>query len=113
MIKRQFTFLASLLAIACLAYGCTTNQQKIAYNTLYTVETTTTSVYDGYVDTVINGQSSITNLPTVSKAYNHFQGAFLLALDAAQFNTNALAPESLVIESKDIINLINTIKGGK
>ena len=98
-------------AIGAISTGCTTNQQKIAYNTLYSVEKTTTAAYDSYIDTVIKGISTKDGVPRVSKAYNTFQASFLLALDAAQYNTNALAPAALMVESMDVINLINQVKG--
>lgn len=102
--------LAGLVA-AVLIVGCTTTQQLRSYQTLYTVEHLTSDTYDGYLDTVIKGQTSTNSTPKVSKAFNLFQASYLVALDAAQYNTNALAPSSLVQESTDVINLINTVKG--
>lgn len=91
--------------------GCVTQQQTIAYKTLFSVEKLTSGAYDGYIDSVIAGQSTTNGVPRVSKAFNKFQGSFAIALDAVQFNTNALAPASLVIESGDVVNLINQFKG--
>lgn len=99
------------LSLIVLMVGCTTTQQQTTYKTLYTVEHLTVSTYDGYLDTVIKGQTTTNSVPQVSKAYNDFQAAYIIALDAAEYNTNALAPENLVVESQDIINLINTVKG--
>lgn len=93
-----------------LVTGCNTSQQKVAYNTIYSVEKGVTASYDGYLDTVITGATPTNSVPTVSKAYNHFQGSVALALDAVQFNTNALAPTSLIQESTDVISLIGTFK---
>lgn len=93
--------------------GCTTSQQTTAFNTLYTVEHTTVAAYDGYLTSVIKGTTATNDLPKVSKAFNTFQKSFLVALDAAQFNTNALAPASLVTESQDLLNLLTTVKGKK
>ena len=89
--------------------GCKSTPQTIAYNTLYSVEKATTAAYDGYVDLVIKGKTTSLYVPSVSKAYDHFQASMFVALDAVQFNTNALAPSSLVIESDDLINLIKTV----
>lgn len=91
-----------------LVTGCNTSQQKVAYNTIYSVEKGVTASYDGYLDTVITGKTPTNSVPAVSKAYNHFQGGVLIALDAVQFNTNALAPANLVQEGADVINLIGT-----
>jgi len=103
--------LASLGLVAIVAIGCTTTQQQTTFNTLYSLEHVTVATYDGYLDTVIKGQTSTNSVPQVSKAYNTFQASYLVALDAAQYNTNALAPNSLLVESQDVINLINTVKG--
>lgn len=101
----------SLAFFAVIATGCTTSQQTITYKTLFSIEHVTVSAYDGYLDTVIKGQTSTNSLPLISRAYNTFQGSYLIALDVAQYNTNALAPAALITESQDIINLINTVKG--
>lgn len=106
--------LIGLVSVALLAVGlvaCNTTQQRIAYNTLYSVEKATTGAYDGYVDSIIKGVSTTNGLPKVSKAYNIYHNSFLIALDAVEFNTNALAPASLIVESQDVINLITNLKG--
>lgn len=103
--------LVPLVSIALLIAGCTTTQQTTAYKTLYSVEHTTVSAYDGYIDTVIKGQTSTNQVPTVAKAFNTFQASYIIALDAVQYNTNALAPAALVQESQDVIGLIITAKG--
>ena len=101
----------AILALSMFAaVGCVTTPKQAAFNTLYSVEKLTTGAYDGYIDSVIVGQSTTNGVPRVSSAYNKFQGSFVIALDAVQFNTNALAPASLVTESGDVINLINQFK---
>ena len=90
--------------------GCKTSQQQAAFNTLYSVEHTTVSAYDGYLDLVVAGKLTTNAVPRVAKSFNTFQASFLVALDAAQFNTNALAPANLLVESQDVINLITQIK---
>jgi len=106
-----------LLLLCALAFlsmtftGCNTTQQTIAYKSLYSVERVTTAAFDGYLDSVIAGQTSTNSLPRVGSAYNKFHASFLVALDAVQFNTNALAPASLVVESQDVLNLIVEVKG--
>jgi hypothetical protein len=105
--------IAITLAVALgqfVGSGCTTAQQQTTYNSLFTVEHTVVSTYDGYLDLVIKGSVSTNGLPSVSKSYNTFQGAYLVALDAAQFNTNALAPANLITEAGDFVNLVNVIK---
>ncbi len=95
---------------AALLTGCTSSQQTTTYNTLYTVEHTTVAAYDGYVKAILKGDASTNGLPAVSKAFNKFQASFLVALDAAQFQTNSLAPASLIVEGQDVLNAINQFK---
>ncbi len=100
-----------IVALALCVAGCAVTTQTVAYKTLYSVEKVTTGAYDGYLDSVIQGVTSTNAMPRVSSAYNKFQTSLIVALDAVQFNTNALAPDSLVIESGDLINLISAVKG--
>lgn len=88
--------------------GCTTSQQTTALNTLGTLEATATTAVDNYDALVIKGVVSTNSFPQVSKAYNDFQAAMILAVTLVQNNTNALAPANLVQEETDLINLINT-----
>lgn len=106
-------FLLFLLAIGLcsLPQGCTTTQQTTAYKTLYSLESSTTATYQGYLDLVIKGTVATNDVPKVAKAYNAFHAGALVALDAVAYNTNALAPANLVIEAQDVVNLINTAKG--
>lgn len=96
-----------------LFYGCSTSQQRTAFNTLGTVETSTTAAVDGYFLLVGQGKVPTNGVPTVSRDFNKFQGAMLVALDVVQNNTNALAPTSLMQLSTDLINEIGQFKGGK
>jgi hypothetical protein len=98
-----------LLAAALLVGGvtaCNTTQQRTAYKTLASVELTTTAAVDGYFSATIKGFASTNGIPKVSKAYNDFQKAFVLAVDLAQNNTNALAPDSLAQEGADVVSLV-------
>lgn len=99
-------FVAGLLLVAC-----NTSQKRIGYNTIYSVQRTGTAAVDGYYSLVIKGALPTNDVPKVSRAYNQFQASVLVALDVVQFNTNALAPASLVIEATDLVNLVNSIKG--
>ncbi|HSS99978.1 MAG TPA: hypothetical protein VLK33_23245 [Terriglobales bacterium] len=100
------TAIFMLAFVGLVSNGCTTNQERNAYNTLYSVQVTTTATVDGYYSATIKGLVSTNGIPQVSKAYNDFQKAFIVAIDAAQFNTNALAPASLQQESADVIALV-------
>ena len=90
--------------------ACSSTQQTVTYKTLYSLENLTLTAYDAYMDHVIAGKTRTNDVPKISKAFNTFQASMATAVDAAQFNTNALAPTSLMILSEDLINLINTAR---
>jgi hypothetical protein len=89
--------------------GCKTSQQRIAYNTLHSVQTVTVGAYDGYIAAIISKKIPGDDLPAISRKFDTFQAAFRVALDAVQYNTNALAPDNLTVISGDLINLINAV----
>lgn len=99
-----------LVTTLIVSAGCTTTQQRATYNSLYSLEKTTSTIVDGYFAMVINGSVPTNGVPQVSTLFNKFQASFLLALDAAQYNTNAMAPAALQVESQDLINLITILR---
>jgi hypothetical protein len=107
-------YFAPALVAVCIAVAivaCTTSQVSTAAKTLATVEITTKTAYDGYLTLVVTGKVRTNEVPAVSKAFNDFQAAMVLAVVSVQNNTNALAPDSLVQEGQAVINLISTVKG--
>ncbi len=100
-----------LIGLMGLMGACTTSQQQVAVNTLFTLEQTATAAVDGYDSLVIKGTVPTNDVPKVSALYNKFQASMLVALDAVQFNSNAIAPPSLVVESQDLVNLITRLQG--
>lgn len=105
----KLTALTTLL----LLVACNTTTQQKSYNTIYTLEKATTSAYSAYVDCVIESYCATNGFDKVSQDYNKFHAASLFALTLVHNDTNALAPSSLVVESGDLINLINEVKGGR
>ncbi len=97
---------ALLVATPGCAFVRNSTPQKIAVTSLGTVQTVTLAAYDGYIDGVIQGVVKTNGVPAVSRTFDKFQSATLVALDGVQFNTNALAPASLMILSQDVLNLI-------
>jgi hypothetical protein len=115
-IKRSFLIIASAVMLCSLAAtlpvvlsGCTTSQQTVAGKSLYTLEHTTTSAYDAYAIGVIKGTIPTNSLPQVSAKFNQFQAGMTLAITLAQNNTNAIAPANLIVESQELLSLINSI----
>jgi len=108
--KRLLTalFAISLLtATVSLPLACVgPTAEKRTYNTIYTLQQTAITAYDAYIGGVIDGKIPTNGVPRVSKAFNVFQATSVLALDAAQWNTNATAPANLSALSLDLLNII-------
>lgn len=106
-----FAVMLALVVVIVMCSGCQTTRQQAEYNTLYSLEKTTTAAFDGYVQLIVDKKVNADYLPAVSSHYNKFQAAMTLALDAVQHDQNAVAPPYLAQESADLINLINLAKG--
>lgn len=108
--KNIFGLLLIIAGLVFATSGCAflknSTPQKIAVTSIGSVQTVTLAAYDGYIDLVIKGTAKTNGVPAVSRSFNTFQSATLLALDGVQANTNALAPASLMILSQDVLNLI-------
>lgn len=88
--------------------GCKSTPREVAYKTLFSLQTTVVGAYDGYITEIVKGNVATNSVPAVSKKFNKFQLSYIVALDVANYGTNALAPNSLVAEAGDLINLINS-----
>lgn len=80
--------------IGTTGMSCKPTQQRITYNTLYSVGSAVNSAYAAYNDAVVQGKAIFS--PNVAKAYNDFQAAFAVAVQAAQLNPQAIAPQNIV-----------------
>lgn len=109
----------NLLAIFALGLligipiGCGTTPKSVAYKTLYGLEQTTVSAYDGYLQLVIQGKVRTNSVPKISRDFNQFQTAMQAAIELANHSTNALASANLVIASEGIVSSIVQEKGVK
>lgn len=111
-------FLILRISLGCLAgaaivtvpTACQMTPRTIAYNTLYSVEKSTTAAYDGYLDLVIKGEVKKDGVPSVSQAFNRFQVGMQTALTAAQYNYNAPASQTVTDLAAAVLNAILTAK---
>jgi len=89
-------FLSVCLASFPLVTGmtCSKSQQRITYNSLYSVGVGVNTAYAAYMDQVVSGKATFS--PNVGKAYNDFQSAFNVAVVAASNNPQAIAPQNVV-----------------
>ncbi len=87
------------------AMTCTPSQQTIAYKTIYSVEVSTRAAFDAYLDQAVRTVPPDTNgLAHAALAFNTFQASARVAIDAAQGNTNAPAPQSLLDAQSKAMN---------
>jgi len=109
----RFISIALLAATLCLVdlslVGCSTPQQRVAYNTIFTVEQTASAAVDGYYAAVIKGLATTNEVPQVSQAYNHLQIACTIAASTTEAGTNVLAPANINIELVQLTNLIASL----
>ncbi len=103
----------SAFLVALIFVACSTTQQKTALVTIGALEASATGAVSSYYALVIKNQLPTNGVPKVSHAFNSFQASARLALEIVQQNTNAIAPGALVIESRDLLDLVNVISGVK
>lgn len=106
IIYASISLMLAGLCVGLVSTGCSTTQQRTAYITLSAVEMTTVATVDGYYLATIKGIAPTNGISKVSKAFSAFQDSFVLAVDLAKNNTNALAPIALQQESADVIALV-------
>ena len=98
------------IGLALLLVGCMSTSRTI-YNTLASVEATTTGAYGGYLNLVVQGKLPTNSVPAISKDYNIFQATWTAAVMIAQWNTNAVAPQPVLDASAKVLTGINIAKG--
>lgn len=100
-----------ILPLLVLLIGCA-SQSRVTYNTLASVQATTTGAFNGYLTLVVQGHLRTNDVPVVSRDYNLFQLTWSAAVALAQWNTNAAASLQVTDASSvvlaDIINAKNT-----
>jgi len=86
-----------VVVIALLLGGaCKSSPKKVAFDTLYTLEHSTTAAYDTYIAGVIMGKWKTNDVPVVSKNYDQFQIGMNGAVELAQFDWQSIAPSNVV-----------------
>lgn len=103
-------FASIVLLCAIIGLGMTCTAGRNTYTTLASTEKAVVLSYDGYLDSVIRGQSRTNELPLISKSFDLFQAAFRTAVDAASGNTNAPVTGDLSTKAANLIQQITTAK---
>jgi len=94
-----------LLAFALFAGACA-SKERVIFNTLYSVEHTTTAAYDGFLYGVVRGQIPTNNVPVVSQDYDRFQIGMKAAIEVAQYDVSAPASTEVVRLSNIVLKSI-------
>jgi len=97
--------------LAAMIVGCV-SQSRTVYNTLASIQVTTSGAFNTYLDLVVTGKLATNSVPAISKDYNTFQALWSSAVMVAQFNTNSVAPADVITASTTVINDIATAKKG-
>lgn len=111
---KQIALITALLLLTLAA--CVTKTRTV-YNTLFSVESATTTAVDGYYSYVAKqytgGNYAATNdVPRVNQAYNQFQSGLLVALKNVNWQSNTVAPFDVIAASLGVQNLIKQLTGG-
>lgn len=103
-----------IILIATFVFiGCKSPPDRIAYNTIASVEQTASVAVDGYYSLVIQGTVKTNGLPDVSLKFNQLQAAATVAANVGSAGTNSLAPAALVQELADLTAFISTLETKK
>lgn len=86
--------------------ACKYPPQRLAYNTIATELATVNSSYAAYVELVLLGKVKTNDFPKVTRAYETFQKSAQIAIELANFNTNAIAPPSVSSNSWFVLRTI-------
>lgn len=110
--RKMISGVAAVLVLFALA-ACTLTQKKIAYQTLYGLEVSTTATYNGFLTEVVKGKAPTNDVPKISAAYNKFQVGIDNAAKLVQYDWTNLAPSSVIGLANDVLNGILEAKGTK
>ena len=111
--------LAAAITVSCFVAtpvvftACTTSQQRISYNSLYSVGKSVDVAYRSYLDLVLAGKVKTNSVPAISKQYNEFQQAFGAAVVVLTLNTNAPASTAITAQASELIGNIAKAKEAK
>lgn len=103
--------LAAIVALA-IVVGCA-SQSKTVYNTLASVQVTTSGAYNAYLDLVVQGKVPTNSVPVVSRDYTIFQGVWNGAVQVASLGVQAPATAPVSAASAAVLADITAAKGTK
>jgi hypothetical protein len=103
----------AIIVLLFAVFGCGTTGDRTTYTTIAATDRAVTLSYDGYVDSVISGQSKTNDLPAISEGFNLFKAAERTAIDAAQGNSGAPPSPEMSRQAGALLQRITNAKGKK
>lgn len=101
--------LSAVFAVAILI-GCV-SASKTVYNTLASVQVTTSGAYSAYLDLVVQGKLTTNSVPLVSKDYTIYQTVWNTAVSVASLGVNAPATQPVTDAAAKVVADITIAKG--
>ena len=115
---RKTKTIAAVLGLCCAlillpAMTCAPSAQTASYNTLSSVQLTTSGAYNAYLDLVIQGKIATNMVPTISRDYSIFMAVWSGAVSVAETGVIAPATPSVAVAAATVIADINIAKAAK
>ena len=103
--RKLIPLIALLFVIGCASAS------KTLYNTLSSVQVTTSGAYNAYLDLVVQGRLPTNSVPTISKDYTIFQGIWTGAVTAGALGVNTIATQPVTDAAAKVVADITIAKG--
>jgi hypothetical protein len=109
----SFAVMAGFWGGAPFVVGCN-SPSRAAYNTLSATGKAVDMAEREYMDKIVRGELRTNDFPRIQSGYRAFQTSYLVALNVASGNTNALTPPALSQQASKLIGEIRgALKKGK
>lgn len=109
----KYLRLNNVIAIALIAValaGCAGSPKKVAFDTISSLDVSTTKAYQAYLDLVATEKLPIASMREVGVAFDSFKATESTAITVAQSDTSVLAPPNLIQAANTVLNVINKVK---
>lgn len=99
----------SLWIFGTILTGCKSPPDRIAYNTIGSLDTVAKTTYSGYLSSVLHGLARTNEVPEISLRYNQVEGGLLLTATISSEGTNSIAPQDLVSNVVSFVTYVGTL----
>ena len=101
-----------IAVVAALLVGCATTSTNI-YRTLASVQISTSSAYNGYLDMVVQGKVTTNMVPVVSRDYTAFVSVWSAAVSVASLGVQGIATAPVLDAANKVVADVAMAKGTK